>query len=40
MCAATGTLRVVGYEQERGSELPRPVTRIREMASMDARVAT
>ena len=31
MCAAEGTLRVVGYEPGEGSELPRPVTQVREV---------
>jgi hypothetical protein len=34
MCAANGTLRAVGYEQEPGSELPRPVTQACEIAPM------
>jgi hypothetical protein len=33
MCAAQGVLRVVGYEQADGSELPRPVTRTGEIAA-------
>jgi hypothetical protein len=32
MCPAEGTLRVAGYELERGSELPQPVTQVRELA--------
>jgi hypothetical protein len=32
MCAATGVLRAVGYEQVPGTELPQPVTRVRELA--------
>jgi hypothetical protein len=31
MCAAGGTLRAVGYELEPGSDLPRPVTQVREL---------
>ncbi len=31
MCAADGTLRVIGYERQDGSELPRPATEIREL---------
>ncbi len=31
MCPATGILRVAGYENEEGSELPRQVTRLREV---------
>jgi hypothetical protein len=38
MCAATGTLRAIGYEQGPGTELPRPVTRVCEMTSMNARL--
>jgi hypothetical protein len=33
MCAATGTLRAAGYELDHTGELPRPVTRIREISS-------
>jgi hypothetical protein len=29
MCAANGTLRVVGYEPEEGDALPRPATEVR-----------
>jgi hypothetical protein len=29
MCAANGTLRVVGYELEKGDTLPRPATEVR-----------
>jgi hypothetical protein len=32
MCAANGTLRAAGYEREPGSELPRPVTQVCELA--------
>jgi hypothetical protein len=38
LCAATGTLRAVGYEKEPDSELPRPVTQTFEMGSMIARL--
>ena len=38
MCAATGTVRAIGYEQGAGSELPRPVTQVCEIASMGARL--
>jgi hypothetical protein len=31
MCPAKGTLRVVGYENVAGNELPQPVTQIREI---------
>jgi hypothetical protein len=34
MCAASGTLRAIGYEREPGSELPRPVTEMRELAGL------
>ncbi len=36
MCAANGTVRVIGYEREQGSELPRPATEIRELVVMPA----
>ena len=36
MCAAQGVLRVVGYEQADGNELPRPVTRTGEIAASPA----
>ncbi len=36
MCAANGTLRAVGYELEAGSNLPRRVTQMRELAGADA----
>ncbi len=36
MCAANGTLRVAGYEQEGDSEFPQQVTRLREIAAVDA----
>jgi hypothetical protein len=32
MCPAEGTLRVAGYELAQGSELPQPVTQVRELA--------
>jgi hypothetical protein len=32
MCAASGTLRVVGYELEKGDTLPRPATEVRVLA--------
>ena len=32
MCAASGTLRAVGYESEPGSPLPRQATQVRELA--------
>jgi hypothetical protein len=32
MCPAEGTLRVLGYERE-SDELPRPVTRMREVVA-------
>jgi hypothetical protein len=32
MCPAQGILRVVGYEQVRGVELPQPATKVREVA--------
>ena len=38
MCAANGTLRAVGYELEAGSDLPRRVTQVRELAEADARL--
>jgi hypothetical protein len=31
MCPANGTLRALGYEREPGSELPQPVTQVREL---------
>jgi hypothetical protein len=36
MCAANGALRVVGYELEEGSDLPRRVTQMRELAASAA----
>jgi hypothetical protein len=36
MCPATGTLRVAGYEMDAGSEFPRQVTQLREIALADA----
>jgi len=36
MCPADGILRVAGYEMEAGSELPKQVTRLREIAPADA----
>jgi hypothetical protein len=33
ICPADGTLRAIGYELEQGSELPRPVTKIRELTA-------
>ncbi|MGZ3320216.1 MAG: hypothetical protein ACXU9C_04470, partial [Xanthobacteraceae bacterium] len=38
MCAASGTVRVVGYEVEEGSALPQPVTHVRELAASPAGV--
>ena len=35
MCAADGRLRVVGYEMMEGTDLPRPVTAVRELAPAD-----
>ena len=32
MCAASGTLRAVGYEPEPGGTLPRRATQVRELA--------
>jgi hypothetical protein len=32
MCAASGTLRAVGYEPEPGSTLPQRATQVRELA--------
>ncbi len=39
MCAANGTLRVVGYEREDGHPLARPVTQIRELRAPVASMA-
>ena len=38
MCAASGVLRAVGYELERDSPLPQPVTHVRELAASVANV--
>jgi len=32
MCAASGTLRAVGYEPQPGSTLPQRATQVRELA--------
>jgi hypothetical protein len=35
MCAASGTMRAVGYELEPSSELAQPVTQVRELSAFD-----
>jgi hypothetical protein len=39
MCPGNGTLRAVGYELEQGSELPRTVTRVRELTAEGAEAS-